>query len=103
MGIRVKAALSVLRPGQNVDVRLVDFDGDLDELLRPYFDGADFEHLYVMRSGGVFDMFIARADVAGDQLVNEEATRLWRRTLPDDARVSWITGTAVLIEAINWE
>jgi hypothetical protein len=97
------AALSVLRPGQNVDVRLVDFDGDLDALLRPFFDGADFEHLYVMRSDGVFDMFIAKADVAGDQPVNEQATLLWRRTLPDDAGMNWITGTAVLIEAINWE
>ena len=40
----MRAALHVLRPGENADIRVIDFDGDLD-LLRPYFDGGDFEHL----------------------------------------------------------
>jgi hypothetical protein len=99
----MKAALHVLRPGENVAIRVVDFDGDLDALLRPYFDGEDFEHLYVRKGDGLFDMFVAKEAPQG-ALPNGWATEFYRSTLPAGVDpLPSIAGVAVLIEGIKWD
>jgi len=72
----MKAALHILRPGENVAIKVIDFDGDLDRLLRPYFDGEDFEHNVVLKGDVRVDRFTATG-------------------APD--------GIAVLIEGIEWD
>jgi hypothetical protein len=73
----MRAVLQVHRPGENDSVHVIDFDGDLDGLLRPLFGGRDFEHLYVEKGGQVVDLFVEKDDKD-------------------------CTGTMVLLESISW-
>jgi hypothetical protein len=86
----MKAALTLMRPGENAAVYVIDFNGDLDGLLRPHL-GADYEHLQVRRGENTADMWIS-AD--HQQPVNEAATRL--------ASERTINGPAVMLEQICW-
>lgn len=93
----MKAALTILQPGENGQFSLVDFDGDLDRLLRPVFDGHDFEHLYVRKDGATCDIYIiSQRDDEPTMPVNDEATRLLRHM----DRI--VTGPAVVVEQIKW-
>jgi hypothetical protein len=92
----MKAALHVLRPGENVAISLIDFDGDLDRLLRPYFDGGDFNHLRVCKDDTPMDMFIA-SEVPRGAPINHEASRL-----VSEADKRPIVGVAILLEGIRF-